>query len=81
MAPAGNGEGERIVDLRPGITARRGEVGQGAGDIEFGQGVGEVAQRLGAAEHIVTQARKDLELDLQRRLMRPGDAALEIGQF
>ena len=52
-----------------------------SGNVELGQRIGEIAQRIGARQDIVAQAGKDLELDFERRLMGPGDAAFEIGQF
>ena len=56
-------------------------MGQRGGDIERGQRIGDVAEELGLGQHRVAQLGEDRELDLERRLMRPGDPALELGQL
>ena len=81
MPAAGNGKGERAVDLRPAIVLFLRQHRQGGGDVEPAQPIGDFADRFAGADDGGRQRVENSELQLQRLMRGAGDLRFQLGQL
>ena len=81
MTPTHDTKGQGSVDLRAAIGARCCQMRESCGNVQFGQGIGQTAQYIGAFQHVLTQLGKNAQLNFERRLVRARDPPFQFGQL